>query len=194
MDSCLLDVIHEDGTVLRQATRREVHERGLLHEEVHVWFYTVRGEVFFQHRAKDKDTHPDMLDATVGGHVEAGDTYEETVIRETEEETGIRIKPENLTFLRTTITRSYDPVTGMTNHARRNVYAYRCDGRLEDLKVEEGQAIGFEACMIDRFLVSPEQDAARFNPSVFRELGVGIMEQIRDLIKGGPFIVRSSSA
>jgi len=182
MDSRILNVIDEQGNILRQATRQEIHEQGLLHEEVHVWFYTSKGEIIFQHRAKDKDTYPDLLDATVGGHVEVGDSYEQTAVKEASEETGISIKPENLTFLQTTITKSYDQATGMTNHPHRSVYAYRYDGRVEDLKVEEGKALGFEAWPIEKLLNLSEQDAVRFIPSIFEEPGIEIIKQIKDLV------------
>ena len=106
MDSRILNIIDEKGNILREATRQEIHEKGLLHAEAHIWFYTPDKQLIFQHRAKDKDTWPDLLDATVGGHVEVGDTYEQTALKECEEETGTAIKSEDLIFLRTTITSS----------------------------------------------------------------------------------------
>lgn len=60
--------------------RENIHNQGLLHREIHVWFYTPKGEIIFQHRAKDKDTYPDLLDATVGGHVEINSDYENTAL------------------------------------------------------------------------------------------------------------------
>ena len=182
MDSRILNVVDEEGNTLGEATRQEIHEKGLLHKEAHVWYYTPDGEIIFQHRAKDKDTYPDLLDATVGGHVEVGDNHEQTALKEAEEETGVHIKPEELIFLCTTITNFYDAVTGMTNHPRRNVYAYRYMARLEDLKVEEGKALGFEAWPIDKLMNLSEQDAARFIPSIFDETGMKIIQQIRDLV------------
>jgi len=47
-------------------------KKGCFIEKIHVWFVTPDGEIIFQRRAKDKDTYPDLLDATVGGHVEPG--------------------------------------------------------------------------------------------------------------------------
>ncbi len=182
MDSRILNVIDLEGNILREATRQEIHEKGLLHAEAHVWFYTPDGQIIFQHRAKDKDTWPDLLDATVGGHVEVGDTYEETALKECEEETGTLIKPEDLIFLRTTVTSSLDEVTGMTNHPRRNVYAHCYRGDLTDLKIEEGKALGFEAWPIDKLLNLSDEEAARFIPSILDETGIEIIKQIKDLV------------
>lgn len=182
MDTRILDIVDEAGNVTGQTTREEIHQKGLLHEEVHVWFYTPDGQLIFQHRAKDKDTWPDLLDATVGGHVEVGDTYEQTALKEAQEETGVDIKPEDLIFLRTTITNSYDDVTGKTNHPRRNVYAYCYKWELEDLKIEEKKALGFEAWPIDKLLNLSEEESSKFIPSIFNETGRAIIKQIKDLV------------
>lgn len=63
----MLEVVDENDNIIGFETRAKVHEQGLLHREIHIFFITPNGEVIFQHRAKDKDTYPDKLDATVGG-------------------------------------------------------------------------------------------------------------------------------
>ena len=82
----MLEVIDENDNTVGLETRAKIHQDGLLHREIHVWFVTPQGEIIFQHRAKDKDTYPDKLDATVGGHVEPKMSYEETAIKECKEE------------------------------------------------------------------------------------------------------------
>lgn len=84
----MLEVVDENDNVIGFETRAKIHREGLLHREIHVWFLTPEGEIVFQHRAKDKDTYPDKLDATVGGHVESNMSYEDTAIKECKEETG----------------------------------------------------------------------------------------------------------
>lgn len=63
----MLEIIDENDNVIGLETREKIHKEGLLHREIHVWFFTPRGEIIFQHRVKDKDIYPDLLDATVGG-------------------------------------------------------------------------------------------------------------------------------
>ena len=94
-----LNIVSEDDEIIVPGTRERIHKEGLLHQEVHIYFVTPKKEIIFQHRAKDKDTFPDLLDATVGGHVEIGDSYEQTAIKEAEEETGIKINPLDLVFI-----------------------------------------------------------------------------------------------
>jgi isopentenyldiphosphate isomerase len=182
MDMRILNIIDENGSILGEATRQEIHKKGFLHAEVHVWFYTPDGKLVFQHRAKDKDTWPNLLDATVGGHVEIGDTYEQTALKEAAEETSVRIKPEDLVFIRTTTTNSYDDATGMTNYSRRNVYAYCYRGKVEDLKIENGKALGFEAWPIDKLMNLSKEDTKKFISSHLDETGVEIIKQIEALI------------
>lgn len=96
----MLEVINENDNIIGLETRSKIHQDGLLHREIHIWFLTPKSEIIFQHRAKDKDTHPDKLDATVGGHVEPKMSYEETAIKECKEETGIDIDLNKLVFLK----------------------------------------------------------------------------------------------
>src|SRR3989338_9102184 len=111
-----LNVVNEQGEIVGEATREEIHEKGLLHAEIHVWFYTPKGELIFQHRAKDKDTYPDLLDATVGGHVEQGADYESTALKEVEEETGIYAQKQDLKLIQITRSKSFDAVTNRINN------------------------------------------------------------------------------
>lgn len=174
----MLNVIDEEGNVLREVSREQIHREGLLHADVHVWFYTPDDMLIFQHRSKTKDTYPDLLDATVGGHVEIGDTCEETAVKETEEEVGVIVKPEDLVFLHKSITKSFDEATGTTNHHRRHVYAYRYTGNVEDLRIEDGEAVGFEVWSIDSFSNLSEEEKSRFIPSILTEVSE-VIRQIR---------------
>ncbi|HZJ41249.1 MAG TPA: hypothetical protein VFD16_03225, partial [Candidatus Saccharimonadales bacterium] len=71
----LLNIVDANDNIIGERERAEIHRLGLLHREIHVYFLTPDKKFIFQHRAKDKDSYPDLLDATVGGHVEIGDTY-----------------------------------------------------------------------------------------------------------------------
>ena len=47
------------------------------------------GELFLQRRSRWKDVHPLRWDSSAAGHVNAGQTYDETAPRELEEELGV---------------------------------------------------------------------------------------------------------
>jgi len=150
-----LEVINEDDEVIGLESRETIHQKGLLHREIHVWFITPNREIIFQHRAKNKDTYPDKLDATVGGHVEPGVSYEETAVKECEEETGVKLDLLNL----------------------RLVYVYLFDDNISDLRVEEGKAIGFEAWRIDSLPSLSKQDQERFIPMILSKEFLDLFEE-----------------
>lgn len=86
----IFDVVDQDDQVIGQATRREVHERGLLHRSVHILVFNSNGELFLQKRSPVKDENPGYWDTSAAGHVDSGEDYESCAHRELEEELGIK--------------------------------------------------------------------------------------------------------
>jgi len=85
----VFDVVDTEDRVIGQATRGEVHARGLLHRSVHIWVFNSKGELFLQKRAMTKDENPGYWDSSAAGHVNAGEEYRESAHRELMEELGI---------------------------------------------------------------------------------------------------------
>ena len=90
----LFDVVRADGVPLGfSKARADVHRDGDWHCAVHVWV-AGRDEggpfLLSQRRALGKDTWPGKLDATVGGHLRAGEGVDEA-LREVEEEIGVAV-------------------------------------------------------------------------------------------------------
>ena len=86
----LLEVVTENGEVIRTLLRSEIHGNpSLIHRVVHVLVFNKKGELFLQKRSMDKDVAPGEWDTSVGGHVNSGETPEEALSREMEEELGI---------------------------------------------------------------------------------------------------------
>lgn len=162
-----LNIVDENDEIIGQETRDKIHRDGLLHREIHVDFITSNKEVIFQHRSKDKETFPDLLDATVGGHVEIGDSYEQSAVKETEEETGVIIKPGDLIPIKKIKKRSEDKITNRINYvfSYQYVYVYRDD--IRNLKVEREKALGFEVWPLDKLLNLTDEKKAKFIPYVF---------------------------
>lgn len=91
----MLTVYDGDMNPIGERTRAEVHGNGLLHRTVRVWTAS-EGRIWFQQRSKDKPLFPGKLDPSATGHVDPGETPEAAALRETEEETGLALKPEDL--------------------------------------------------------------------------------------------------
>ena len=92
-----IDLVTEYGEATGKIVlKSEAHENGLFHNTVHVWFYTNRGELLFQKRAKGKQVFPALWDVSVAGHVAAGESIYCAAIREVQEEIGVVITESQL--------------------------------------------------------------------------------------------------
>jgi len=83
------DVVNALDEVTGQASRFEVHEQRLRHRAVHIFVFNAVGELFLQKRSRWKDVCPLMWDSSAAGHVNAGEDYAETAVREVREELGV---------------------------------------------------------------------------------------------------------
>ncbi len=85
------DVVDEQDRVLRQASRHDVHKNGWRHRAVHIFVFNRAGDLFLQKRSRWKDVHPLTWDSSAAGHLNAGDDYPETALREVHEELGVHV-------------------------------------------------------------------------------------------------------
>ncbi len=85
----LFDVVDVDNNVLRQATRKEVHEQNLMHRAVHILCFNKNRDCFLQKRSAFKDLNPSLWGSSAAGHLDAGEDAETAARRELKEELGI---------------------------------------------------------------------------------------------------------
>jgi len=174
-----LNVIDEQGNILSEELREKIHREGFLHREVHVWLFNKKGEVLFQRRGIHKDTYPNLLDASAGGHVDIGEDYKSAVVRELNEEIGIEISPINLIFLGDYLSETYDEVTKNTNHALKEIYAYQFDGEIKDLKLAKGEVINLEFWSIERLSNLTEKERKEFCSTLLSKEYLSLFKKIK---------------
>ena len=101
-----IDILDARGLMTGEvAWKSEAHRLGLWHRCFHCWIAapeTPSGGpyLFVQRRATEKETWPDRLDVSVGGHLEAGEEALDG-LREVEEELGLEVTPRELVPLGT---------------------------------------------------------------------------------------------
>lgn len=78
-----------------------VHRDGDWHRAAHVWIVRRDRHILLQRRSPSKVSWPDMWDISVAGHVSAGETAIEAVLREAQEELGLTLTPDALQHLGT---------------------------------------------------------------------------------------------
>lgn len=85
-----LDIVDENDTVVGKKKRSEVYAEHLSNfRVVNAFAVNSKGEMWIPRRSAGKRIFPLCLDMSMGGHVESGETYEDALKRETEEELNI---------------------------------------------------------------------------------------------------------
>lgn len=98
----LFDVCTPDGAPTgRSVPRSEAHREGLWHRSSHLWITDGQGGLLLQQRHPGKQTDPGRWDIAVAGHLSAGQTPLEALVREAKEELGLVLDPASVTFLGT---------------------------------------------------------------------------------------------
>ncbi len=87
----MFDVVDPGDNVIAQLPRSEVHRRKLLHRAVHVFLCRSDGHLLIHKRSPDKEEFPSVWTSSASGHVSAGETYDDCVPRELQEELGVEV-------------------------------------------------------------------------------------------------------
>lgn len=88
----LFEVIDENGKVIGQKPRGEVHSKGLRHKAIYLMIRNSGGLVFIQQRAKDKDLMPLKWDFSCAEHSQPGESWGGAASRGAREELGIKVR------------------------------------------------------------------------------------------------------
>ena len=92
----LIDIFDENNNYLGYSLERsKVHEENLWHHHVSAWIMDYNGEILLQQRALSKKKNPGKW-AKTGGHVDAGETPEESIKREVYEEIGLKVSDDEI--------------------------------------------------------------------------------------------------
>ena len=88
----IFPVVDDTGNEISTAPRNVCHDGKsmLLHPVIHFHLFNDKGELFLQKRAMNKDLLPGKWDTSAGGHFQPGESAEEALMRETEEELGLK--------------------------------------------------------------------------------------------------------
>ena len=97
----LLTQTDSANNVIGPLGRKIAHNSGgKYYRTIYVLVFNKQGEMLLQKRSPTKDLYPNCWDISVGGHVNFGDTYEDTAVRELKEELGIKANIEELEYLK----------------------------------------------------------------------------------------------
>ena len=89
----IYSVVDEDDKIIGKATREEIHKKKLIHRSVMFFIFDKKGRILVTQRTKNKEFFKEYWSIGLGGHVLAGETHDEAVVREVKEEANIDEKP-----------------------------------------------------------------------------------------------------
>ncbi len=149
----LFDVCDPSGRPTGRVKRRaDVHRDGDWHRAFHCWILcrldTAPDEpaLLLQRRGAGKDTWPLRLDVSVGGHFAAGETLEE-VLREVEEEVGVRVHADALIPLGRRLAVS-EPEPGLRDREIQEIYLWRASLPLTTFHPQPVEVTALEAVSV----------------------------------------------
>jgi isopentenyl-diphosphate delta-isomerase type 1 len=147
-----IDIVDQQGHPIgTSATKSEIHSKGHLHNTAHLWLYTAKGDLLLQQRAASKLIYPLLWDVSVAGHINAGETIENGLIRETKEELGIDIKKEQL--LKIGVFESFQSYpNGITDNEFHNTYIAKTQMSISNIQIQVDEVEAVKYVTIDEFL------------------------------------------
>jgi len=115
-----LDVVDDEDNVVGKALRSDCHEKNLMHRSVMFFIFDPDYRVLVNKRVADKEFFGGMWSIVLGGHVSSGQSYDEAVVREAEEEAGVESKPFKIGYMKKRLPQECENVM---------VYGFVTDGK-----------------------------------------------------------------
>jgi len=143
----LLDQYDEYGNILGTVMKYDAHKKGKWHANAHLYLYTSDGKIILQKRKKTiNGIH--YIAYSAAGHVSAGETPKESILREAKEE--IAYVPKNLKklgiFKETQLREAFD------NKEFIHVFVAEFDGNISELQIQEDEVLELIIIPIQQFI------------------------------------------
>lgn len=151
MQDEIFDVVNDADEVVGTATRREVHENSLLHRAMFILF--LKGDTAILQKRSSKVEHSaGALGSTAAGHLLAGETYEQGLLRECAEETGWLINSKNAHFLGKLRHKHSDAYGGKVHDVFHAFFVYEFEADASELIPDGHEVESFVAYPLEQIL------------------------------------------
>lgn len=122
----LLDIINLNNEVVAVKDRKDVIYGEDYVRFAHIFLFNKRGQILLQQRASERATRANLVDPSVGGHLDSGEDFVSAAYREMEEEIGVSQGTIELEYV----------CDGWTPKAYYQVFTAEYDGPLNPQKNE----------------------------------------------------------
>lgn len=158
-----LDVVDEDNNLTGKVEERnKIHEKNLWHREVAVWIMNEKGEILLQKRSANKLQGPNKW-AICAGHIDRGEEVESAIVREMEEEIGIKVTIDELEFLCTYKKQNEQ------NYNFQYIYFLKTNFKIEDYTIREEEVSKIKYISIEELeaIVRNEDETVTFAKQIY---------------------------
>lgn len=156
------------GDQIEPRTRKKVHEQPLRfwHAVTNIWVINSQGKILCTKRSSQNEGNPNKWQTYVGGHVKHGDSFEETAIKELDEELGLTPNDGKLAFFKKEKGEPWKHIVVM--------YAFFWDGKIEDIDTKDGEIDEAKWMSFDEYILEknthPEQWCNNMSSELYKEI------------------------
>lgn len=144
-----LDVVDENNNVTGEKVEYEkAHLDGICHREVGAFIFNNKNEILMQKRSSIKKQHPNTW-AICAGHVDLGESPEDGMLREIQEEIGVKFNKEDLEY--GFLEKRCEEFPNRINNCFSYTYYIKSDLRIEDCKIELSELSELKYFTLDEF-------------------------------------------
>ena len=155
------DVCTPEGTPTGQSVpRSQAHRLGLWHRSSHLWVINSNSQLLLQKRHPLKETDPGRWDIAVAGHLSAGQTPLEALVREAREELGLVLDPQTLQFLEARPKQYVE--SGFIDREWQHLFVVQWDGDLESLALQADEVTEVRWMPLAEYRIVVEADDERY--------------------------------
>ena len=145
----MVDEYNFRGEKLGVVDKDIAHAKGLWHKSVHVWILNSKNEVLLQYRCADKKLYPNTWDCSFAGHIGAGESSIDAILREGKEELGIDVDLDKLNYILTN--REHLSYEDIDSNEFVDIYILRQDVKLEDISFQKEEVSDAKYVSIEEF-------------------------------------------
>jgi isopentenyldiphosphate isomerase len=179
-----IDIVDRSGKPTgKTALKSEAHKNGWYHNTIHLWLYTKKSKILLQQRSHKKAIYPLLWDVSVAGHIDAGESFIEAALRETQEEIGLCLKPEQLIKIGVKLHESEYNNGAIKDFEFHQVYIAELSEDLKNLKPQEDEVEALKLVSLSEFeyLLSHSETNNHF-VSTNREYYNFVMKAIKEIL------------
>lgn len=152
-----IDIIDEAGNPTGEVrTYAKVHREGLRHRTAHIWIVDGAENILLQKRSASMRFFPNHWDATVGGHIDSGETSKEAALREMREEIGLQVPESAFVPIGSFSGRIENEDGSHIENELVDVFVVRLDIRPSDLSIDAGEVGAVRALAREEFALWTE--------------------------------------